>query len=269
MTMMDNDFDGGEEGDEMDSLDGPLFVDKAAMQVAAIAAEAGGMTASAIDAVDFGQSPLKEDGAGLRLLTQLGPDDKPLLPLPPDTKSDVVYGTKHEHRCSLCNSPWRTRSEHVYIEHKQKPSAVVHFFAKYIGAKVSWEAVKTHMTEHCRMQNIGMSGLAHIARRGDEVALWKYREKDLVIDSLLVEIDDVRGIDCARNPELMLKRAGTMERLTTRLNTVVKERDEAGSNGVNVFQILMDVHDALQHDECRKVIRDKVKAIRDRLSDAA
>lgn len=203
----------------------------------------------------------------VRPFSSLGDGDQPSMPLPPDSHTDLQYPVRLEPRCQLCKSPWRDRAEHVYLDQGRKPQAVVNFFLKYFTAKVSWECVDQHMQHHCSFKHISQSGLRNYTIRQEDVMVWKYRELELAETALLVELDDIRGMDCAGNTELKLKRANMVERLTNRLMALKRERDESGTQAVDIFQVLKDIHDALPTLESKNVVREKVRELRERLSD--
>ena len=208
-----------------------------------------------------------------RLLSQITDADAeaPLLDIPPDSLGDIYYQTRYEPRCVLCRAPGnlRERSEHWFIENAFKPASVCNFFMRYFGAKVSWECVSTHMAEHCiNLQNYNKCGLKSISMRRDEIAQWKYRELELVIDTLLLELDEVKGLDIKKSPELFLKKSQRVESITKSLREATKQRDEAGTEVVNVFEILKDLFERLTDPGSKVILRDYVKELRAKLAEA-
>ena len=199
---------------------------------------------------------------------ELFADTIPIEPLPTDFIDDLVYQSRYEGRCLLCRSPWRVRAEHVYIKNGRKPQAVVNFFVKHFNSKPTWESVKTHMDQHCVLTHVSIGGLKRYEKRDQDLGPWKYKERDLAMTIILSEIDDVGGIDCSRNPDIQLKKSQRLESLAKMLSALQKERDEAGSNSLNIFQIMLNLHDSLVCDEDRRKVRDTVKRIREQLSDA-
>jgi len=202
-----------------------------------------------------------------RRVAELTADDKPLIPLPPDTQADVYYNTTFEPRCVLCRSPWRERAEHWYLANKQKPNSVVNFFLQYFNAQVSWECVKTHMEHHCRFNLIGNSGLRHLAAREDDMAEWRFRELDLAITGILTEIDLIGGIQCSGKPDMQLKRSTQLERLYSKLVDFKAARDKAAAGlQIDIFSVLMEIYQSLDHPDSKKILLDKVKSLREKLA---
>ncbi len=204
----------------------------------------------------------------LQSFSTLEEDEEPLMDLPEDTVSDLYYPFKTEPRCNLCKSPMRERAEHVFLESKRKPQAVVNFFAQYYNRRISWECVATHMESHCTFGKIVQSGLDHISAREKSVTHWKYREYDLVLTGIMIQIDDVRGLDCSNNADLELKRTARLESLYSKLLLLRKERDEAGTQVANIFEILHEIYKSMPHENCRQIILDKVNEIRLKLAEA-
>ena len=228
---------------------------------------------SAVDGLDvldkssIGDLTVADAKLAVRPFSTLGNNDQPLIPLPIDTHADIQYPTRLEPRCQLCRSPLRERGEHIYLDQGRKPQSVVNFFLKFFNAKISWECVDQHMQHHCSFKHISQSGLKNYAIREEDVMHWKYREIELTETALLVELDDIRGMDCGGNCELKLKRANMVERLTTRLMSLKKDRDDSGTHSVDIFQVLKDIHDAMPTQDSKQVVRDKVRELRERLAD--
>jgi hypothetical protein len=203
----------------------------------------------------------------LRMFRELKEGDKPVIAIPREYPLSIHYPQFMEPRCAICTSPFRELAEHVYINNGKKPQAVLNFFETYFNAKLNWVQVKTHMEQHCNLRNIATKGLDTYRGREEEVAEWLGREFYLVELALLVELDDIRGMDCSKNPELKLKRASMVERLTTRLKELKKERDESLMSSFNIFEILMDLHNSMESEADKKLIREKVAELRDRLQE--
>jgi hypothetical protein len=201
-----------------------------------------------------------------RLFSTLTPSDTPLIPLPQDNLSDLQYNHRFEPRCQLCKSFLGERAEHVYLDQGRKPQAVRNFFLKHFNATISWEAVDQHMQQHCYFKHVTQSGLKNYALREEDMNFWKYRELDLAITAIMVELDEVRGMDTSNNAELKIKRAAIVERLVNRLINLKNERDSAGTQSVNIFAVLKEIHDQLPL-EARFIVRDKVKELREKLAD--
>jgi len=209
-----------------------------------------------------------EELVNLRPFRSLTIDDNPVIPLPPDDFADQDYPKFHEPRCSICTSPYRTLAEHVYLDEGRKPQRVVNFFAKYFNAKLNWVQVQTHMEQHCNFTKISMKGIDAYDKRTKDIEKWLFREHELAMIALLVEIDDIRAIDCTKNPELKIKRSSMIERLISRMLDLKEKRDAAlnDASKFNIFEVLMDIHDNMIYESDKKVIVNKVKELRDRLS---
>jgi hypothetical protein len=203
----------------------------------------------------------------LRMFRELKEDDKPVIPLPKEYPLSINYPQFMEPRCAICNSPFRELAEHVYINNGKKPQSVLNFFETHYNAKLNWVQVKTHMEQHCNLSNIAIRGLDTYRGREEEVAEWLGREFYLVELALLVELDEIRGMDCSKNPELKLKRASMVERLTARLTEVKREREASMMSSFNIFDILMELHQNMESEADKKTIRDMVARLRDKLQE--
>ena len=202
-----------------------------------------------------------------RKLSEITKDEEPLMPLPPDTLGDVFYPTRFESRCVLCKSPWRERAEHIFLENAQKPAAVVTFFAHYFNAKVSWECVDTHMENHCTLSAYSKGGIKGLIMRQDEIAEWKYRERDIVIMALMVELDEIKRLDTKKNPDIQLKKSQRVESICKSIRDATRERDEAGGEMINVFDIIKDLLERLTHAESKQIIREYIRDLRVKLAE--
>jgi hypothetical protein len=192
-------------------------------------------------------------------------DAIPLMPLPDDPCPDIFYpNTYVEPRCVICNSPWRVRLEHEYIAQGQKPNRVRSFFEKYFGAKVTWESISTHMSYHCDLSKIQQDGQLYYQHREDDLSLYKFREDDLALIALTDQLYEIKGITC-KSADSKMKRAQVISNLSKQIAQIKKDRDTSGSQNINFFKVLMDIHDKLKHEEDKKVVRDVVKQLREQL----
>jgi hypothetical protein len=213
---------------------------------------------------DIVQNTDTEIVAKIRKLSELTADDKPVIPLPPDDFTDIIYITKFENRCVLCRSPWRERAEHWYLANGRKPNSVVNFFRKYFNASVSWECVDTHMNSHCTLKSLGKDGLADLEQQESELARWRYRELDLAILGTLDEINRLRSISSTDKLDFVLRRANQLNLLYARLVDYKRQRDEASVNmKVDVFAVLMEVYNKLPDPQSRKVLYDTIQELRE------
>jgi hypothetical protein len=202
-----------------------------------------------------------------RLLSELTENAKPLKELPPDDLIDVYYETRFEPRCALCKSPFKVLAEHVYLNNGWKPHSVMAFFREYFNARVSWDCVDAHMRRHCDFSKMGASGLKKLMVRQDSAIYWQYRELDLAIAGVLDEIDEIKGMNLERRPDMKLKQAMLLRTLYRDLAALYEKRNEASSQNVNVAKLLMDIWGELRDEESKNIIIRKVQEVQRILND--
>ncbi len=205
---------------------------------------------------------VKDDKKPSKMFSDLKETDKPIVPLPPDPMSDISYPQFVEPRCAICTSPFRDIAEHVYLESGKKPQAVLHFFAKHFDAKMNWVQINNHMDNHCDFKKIATSGLKNYEQREELIAPWIFREHQLALTALLVELDDVRGMDCSKNNDLKLRRAQMVEKLVSKILYLKEHRDNQGVYAINIFEILMELHEEMESDIDKRKIRDKMLVLK-------
>lgn len=204
-----------------------------------------------------------------RLLSELPEDTKPIKELPIDELVDVYYETRYEGKCVLCRSPFRTLAEHVYINNGSKPHSVMAFFKEYFNARVSWDCVDKHMRCHCELSKMGSSGLKKLAlRQQDSGLFWQYRELELSITGILDEIDEIKGMNLDKRPEMKIKQGTLLRTLYRDLAILVEKRDEAASGSINIQKILMDIWNEMPNEEAKNVIIRKVQEVQKVLNNA-
>ena len=206
--------------------------------------------------------PVHEKPKPSRMFSDLKENDKPILPLPPDTMSDISYPQFLEPRCTICVSAFRDLAEHVYLESGKKPQSVINYFHKYYDAKLNWVQINTHMEQHCDFKKIATSGLKNYEQREELVAPWIFREHQLALTALLVELDDVRGMDCSKNNDMKLKRANMVEKLISKILYLKEQRDNQGVFAINVFEVLMRLHEKMESETDKRFIRDEIQNLR-------
>lgn len=206
--------------------------------------------------------PVIEKPKPSRMFSELKEGDKPVLPLPPDTMSDISYPQFLEPRCTICVSAFRDLAEHVFLESGKKPQSVINYFHKYFDAKLNWVQINTHMEQHCDFKKIATSGLKNYEQREELVAPWIFREHQLALTALLVELDDVRGMDCSKNNDMKLKRANMVEKLISKILYLKEQRDNQGVFAINVFEVLMRLHEQMESEVDKRLIRDEIQALR-------
>lgn len=206
--------------------------------------------------------PTQEHTKPSKMFSMLKEGEKPLLPIPPDNMSDISYPQFVEPRCSICTSPFRDALEHVYLESGKKPQAVINYFFKYYDAKLNWVQINTHMENHCDLKKIATSGLKNYEQREELIAPWIFREHQLALTALLVELDDIRGMDCTRNNDMKLRRAAMVEKLISKILHLKEVRDNQGIFAINVFEILMELHEEMESETDKRKVRDKIVELR-------
>lgn len=206
--------------------------------------------------------PAVEKAKPSRMFSELKEGDKPIIPLPPDTMSDILYPQFLEPRCTICVSPFRDLAEHVFLESGKKPQSVINYFHKHFDAKLNWVQVNTHMEQHCDFKKIATSGLKNYEQREELIAPWIFREHQLALTALLVELDDVRGMDCSKNNDMKLKRANMVEKLISKILYLKEQRDNQGVYAINVFEVLMKLHEKMESEMDKRFIRDEIQALR-------
>ena len=200
-----------------------------------------------------------------RMFRDLKETDKPLKPLPPDSMSDISYPQFIEPRCALCTSPFRDLLEHVYLESGRKNQAVIRFFSEYFDTQLNWMQINTHMEQHCDLKKISTSGLKNYEQREELIAPWIYREHQLALTALLVELDDVRGIDCSKNNEMKLKRAAMVEKLISKILYLKEVRDNQGIYNINIFEILAKLHEQMESENDKRKIREEIQFLKQQI----
>lgn len=198
-------------------------------------------------------------------VSELTEDTEPLIPLPHDAVSDIVYISRTEPRCVLCRCPFRVHAEHWYVQNAFRAMEVVRFFARHFGASISYEQVQNHMNMHCNLQSYNKRGLIQIATREEEISPYLYRERELANIGILMQIDELQGLDCGRDADLILKKSARLESLYKSLRAVAKERDEAGTEALNLFEILSELIKRMPDAETQQIIKDYVKELRRKL----
>jgi hypothetical protein len=121
------------------------------------------------------------------------------------------------------------------------------------------------MEQHCDFKKISTSGLKNYEQREELIAPWIFREHQLALTALLVELDDVRGMDCSKNNDLKLKRAAMVEKLISKILYVKEQRDNQGVFAINIFEILVKLHEQMESESDKKIIRDEMQSLRHKI----
>ena len=125
--------------------------------------------------------------------------------------------------------------------------------------------INTNMEQHCDLKKISTSGLKNYEQREELIAPWIFREHHLALTALLVELDDVRGIDCSKNADMKLRRASMVEKLITKILMVKDSRDNQGIYNINIFEILAKLHEKMESENDKKIIREEIVALRNQI----
>ena len=209
--------------------------------------------------------PVKDDKKPSRMFSDLKEGERPILPIPSDSMSDISYPQFLEPRCVICISAFRDLAEHVFLESGKKPQSVIHYFARHYDAKLNWVQINTHMENHCDFKKIATSGLKNYEQREELIAPWIFREHQLALTALLVELDDIRGMDCSKYNDLKLRRAQMVEKLISKILQLKEARDNRGVYSINIFEILMELHDQMESEPDKKKIREKLVQLRNQI----
>jgi hypothetical protein len=130
---------------------------------------------------------------------------------------------------------------------------------------MNWMQINTHMEQHCDFKKISTSGLKNYEQREELIAPWIFREHHLALTALLVELDDVRGIDCSKNNDMKLKRAAMVEKLISKILHLKEVRDNQGIYNINVFEILAKLHEKMDSENDKRIIREEIVALREKI----
>lgn len=212
---------------------------------------------------ESGSSLAQDSGSELVLFSSLKADAKPIVKYNINV-GGIEYPIFYSAKCAICNSPHRTLLEHVYIDSGKKVNQVLKFFEKHFNAKLNWPQVKQHMKFHVDMNKIETPGLKDYENQEEEVARWKYREHELALTAMLVELNDVRGVS-ARTPDEIFKRASMIERLTKVILIIKQQRDDNVIGLPNVFEVLYELHGLMVSEEDQRIIREKVTELKSTL----
>lgn len=188
-----------------------------------------------------------------------------LIPLPDDPCPDIFYPNSYvENRCVICMSPWRVRLEHEFIAQGRKPNRVRSFFEKYFGAKITWESIATHMAHHCDLSKIQQDGQLYYQHREDDLSIYKFREDDLALIALTDQLYEMKSLN-VKSTDAKMKLATVVTSLSKQIAQIKKDRDNAGSQNINFFKVLMDIHDKMKYDEDKQIVREVVRDLREQL----
>lgn len=198
----------------------------------------------------------------LRSLSEVTEDEEPLFPIPPDPAPELIYNTKTETRCLLCKSHLRTYLEHLYVASGRSPKAVLDFLALHYNVSYNYDSLTLHMRRHAELDQILTSGLGVIAGQGALFEYWRFRELELAIDTVMLQIDRVQGMNTRRDPDIELRQANTMMNLAKTLASLKSQRDEEATHSIDIFAILVKLRDSLPDERSRKVMHQGIIAVR-------
>lgn len=207
---------------------------------------------------------LSENGVETSLFSSLKAEAKPIKSYKLEP-SNVEYTQLFSGKCAICNSPHRKLLENVYIDSGKKINAVVNFFEEYYAAKLNWAQVKQHIKYHCDFTAVDKPGIVDYDGEDEMVSRWKYREYELALTAMLVELSDVRGIQ-ARTPDEILRRSVQIEKITKQILFIKEKRDDNVLGLPNVFEVLYDLHNMMKDEDDKRIIREKVRDLKQAIS---
>ena len=73
-------------------------------------------------------------------------------------------------------------------------------------------------------------------------------------------------MDCSKNNDLKLRRAQMVEKLVTKILMLKDARDNNGIYSINIFEILMELHEGMESEFDKRLIRDKLNYLREKIS---
>lgn len=201
--------------------------------------------------------------AGMVLFSAMKPDVKPVKDYKLNTYG-IEYPSYFSKKCAICNSPHRELLEHVYIHKNKNINGVVKFFEEHYNARLNWPQVKQHLKYHCDMTRVEVPGLLDY-ESDEEIVKWKFREYELALIATLKELNDVRAMNSKTFDE-QSKKTQLIDRLTSKLLQIKQQRDELGINLPNVFEVLFQIHELMVNDDDKRIIREKVKELKQLLT---
>ncbi len=72
-------------------------------------------------------------------------------------------------------------------------------------------------------------------------------------------------VGISKNNDLKLKRAAMVEKLISKILDIKEKRDNQGVFSINIFEILAELHDKLESEHDKRLIRDELKKLREKL----
>ena len=73
-------------------------------------------------------------------------------------------------------------------------------------------------------------------------------------------------MDCSKNNDLKLRRAQMVEKLVSKILVLKDARDNRGIYSINIFEILMELHESMESEFDKRLIRDKLNYLREKIS---
>jgi|694.fasta_scaffold26276_5 hypothetical protein len=205
-----------------------------------------------------------DNDSNMILFSALRADATPVVPFT-YPKPGIEYPQFFSAKCAICNSPHRQLLEHVYIDSNKKILTVQKFFERHFQARLNWSQIKQHVKHHCDFNSIEYPGMLDYESREEEFDKWKYNEHELAFRITLTELNDVRGLN-AKSMDEVLKRSAMIDKLTKNLLTIKEKRDSKSfTNLPSVFEVLLEVHNSMVDDEDKRIIREKVKELKQKM----
>lgn len=202
--------------------------------------------------------------SGMVLFSSLKADAIPVVPYE-YTPLSIEYFQGYSGKCAICNSPHRALLEQVYLDSGKVYYRCLTFFREHFNAKLNFVQIKHHLNQHCDFKKIEVAGLDGYRKRTDLTDPWLFREYELALTAMLVELDDLRG-HAAKNFEEKCRRATIVQNLTKQITSIKEKRDGSNHALPNVFEVLYQVHEMMVNDEDKRIIREKTKELKNKLS---
>ena len=144
-------------------------------------------------------------------------------------------------------------------------NAVLKFFVDHYAARLNWAQVKQHLRYHCDFTAVDKPGIVDYEGEDEMISRWKYREHELALTAMLVELSDVRGIP-ARTPDEIIRRSVQVEKITKQILLIKEKRDDNVLGLPNVFEVLHDLHGLMKDEDDKRMIREKVRDLKQAIS---
>ena len=69
-------------------------------------------------------------------------------------------------------------------------------------------------------------------------------------------------MDCSKNNDLKLRRAAMVEKLISKILYIKDARDNQGVFAINIFDVLVKLHEKMETETDKRTIRDEIQALK-------